>query len=416
MNTNKTDIWVYAHWAGMSVPKCIGILSAHKGKSRKAFSFEYDKEWIKNNQLFILDPDIGFFTGPQFPLKKDNFGIFMDSMPDTWGRTLMKKRAVQQTNSNEKKTPTLHDIDFLLGVADQCRMGALRFKLDPDGQFLSDDKNTPLPPWSSVGELQHIAELVESDNKTKELNKWLVMLMAPGSSLGGARPKANILDKSGHPWIAKFPSKNDTIDKAKWELLAYKLAIASGINMSDSKIEKVAGRFNTFFTKRFDRHNGERIHFTSAMTVTGNNEDTIRDTPASYLDLALFIQNQSGNTKADLTELWKRIVFNIAISNTDDHLRNHGFIIKNNNWQLSPAYDINPSIDKEELSLNIDENSGDLDFELALSVIDYFRLNLMEANNILSEVKTVVKNWEKTAKSIGIVRSEIELMRSAFRY
>ena len=416
MSIDKTDIVVYAHWAGRSEPVIIGILSAHQGKGRKSFSFEYDKNWLKGKNVFLLDPDIGFYSGPQFPVKKENFGVFLDSMPDTWGRTLMKKRAAQIAKIHGKTAPVLHDIDFLLGVADSCRMGALRFKIDPGGSFLDDDTHSPIPPWTSVGELQHIAGLVESDQDTRELNKWLIMLMAPGSSLGGARPKANILDKAGHRWIAKFPSKNDVIDKAKWEFLAYKLAIAAGVKMSESRIEKVAGNYHTFFTNRFDRMHGERIHFASAMTMTGNNEDTIRDGRASYLDLSAFIQDHGGKIKEDLSQLWRRIVFYISISNTDDHLRNHGFIIENDAWRLSPAFDVNPSVDKDELALNIDETSGALDFDLALSVSEYFRLTQTEARSILSQVKKVVGDWEKTAKSIGISRGEIELMHSAFRY
>lgn len=416
MALNKTDIFVYAHWIGLREPALMGILSVHQGKGRKSLSFEYDETWLKGSNLFLLDPDIVLYSGPQFPGAKENFGIFLDSMPDTWGRTLMKRRAAQLAKESGRLAPVLHDTDFLLGVADTCRMGALRFKLDPDRPFLDDDRHTPVPPWTSVGELQHIASLVESDKDTKELNKWLVMLMAPGSSLGGARPKANIIDKNGQLWIAKFPSKNDTIDKAKWEYLVYRLALAAGINMSESRIENVAGNYYTFFTKRFDRVKGERIHFASAMTMTGNNEEMMRDKRASYLDLSLFIQDHGGSIKEDLTELWRRIVFNIAVSNTDDHLRNHGFIIENGKWHLSPAFDVNPSIDKEELALNIDDTSGALDFELALNIIEYFRLSNEEAESIISRVRKAIGRWEMTAKQIGIARAEIEMMRSAFRF
>lgn len=416
MVLGSTDIFVYAHWIGLQEPVLMGILSLQQSKGRKSLSFEYDESWINGNQVFLLDPDIMLYSGPQFPGAKENFGVFLDSMPDSWGRTLMKRRAAQLAKEDGRPVPVLHDIDFLLGVADTCRMGALRFKLDPDGPFLDDDRHTPVPPWASVGELQHIADLVESDKNTKELNKWLLMLMAPGSSLGGARPKANISDKDGQLWIAKFPSKNDTIDKAKWEYLVYRLALIAGIIMSESRIEKVAGKYYTFFTKRFDRVKGERIHFASAMTMTGNNEEILRDKRASYLDLSLFIQDHGGNIKEDLTELWRRIVFNIAVSNTDDHLRNHGFIIENGQWCLSPAFDVNPSIDKEELALNIDDTSGLLDFELALSVREYFRLSNEEAKSILSRVMKAIGNWEKLAKQIGIPRAEIDLMRSAFRF
>jgi serine/threonine-protein kinase HipA len=411
MPNNKTYIFVYAHWLSIPDPKLIGILSAYQGKGRKAFSFEYDKEWLQSKEQLLIDPDISWYSGPQFANGKENFGIFMDSMPDTWGRTLMKRREAQ------KESPkTLYDIDFLLGVYDESRMGALRFKLDKDGAFLDDDAQYPTPPWSSVRELQHGASIIESDNDNVEIQKWLALLMAPGSSLGGTRPKANILDDNNHPWIAKFPSKNDIIDKAKWEYLAYRLATASGIHMAESKIEKISGNYTTFFTKRFDRLNGERIHFTSAMTMTGNHEDAIKNDTPGYLDLAEFIQYTGANIEEDLHQLWRRIVFNIAISNTDDHLRNHGFLLNNNGWYLSPAYDINPSIDKDGLAINIDVDNNSLDFDLAKSVGEYFQLDEIQMNEILGEVKQTVSTWQDIAYELGISRAEQELMQSAFRY
>ena len=414
MTQNKFDIFVYAHWQGMQEPKIIGVLSAHFAKSKKAFSFEYDKFWIQSEQQMLLDPDIQFYTGLQYPNKKENFGIFLDSMPDTWGRTLMKRRANQNAIESGQKTPTLYDIDFLLGVYDKSRMGALRFKTNHNGDFLDHNIISPTPPWSSLRELQNASKMLENDNQNYSVKKWLNVLMAHGSSLGGARPKANILDENNDLWIAKFPSKNDTIDKAKWEFLAYKLAIKSGINMSISKIEKIAGNHHTFFTKRFDRENGERIHFASAMTMTGNNEDIIKDKTASYLDIADFIQNYGFKVNENLEQLWRRIIFNIAISNTDDHLRNHGFLLKKQGWVLSPAYDINPSIDKNGLTLNIDSERNTLDFELAKSVGEYFRINNNQMEIIIKDVKTNVSQWHIIAKEIGVSRSEIEIMQKAF--
>ncbi|MBV6647226.1 MAG: HipA domain-containing protein [Cyclobacteriaceae bacterium] len=400
----------------MPDPKLTGILSAHQGKGRKAFSFDYDGEYLESRERFLLDPDIGWYSGSQFPNGKENFGIFLDSMPDTWGRTLMKRRAAQKAKEEENTAPTLYDIDFLLGVYDPSRMGALRFKLDLDGPFLDDNEEYPTPPWSSIRELQYGASQLESDVSDDEVKKWLAILIAPGSSLGGARPKANILDDKGHPWIAKFPSKNDNIDKALWEYLAYQLALKAGVTMTESKVEKVSGNHHTFFTKRFDRLNGERFHFASAMTMTGNNEDTIRDNPTSYLDLAEFIQFSGAENTEDLHQLWRRIVFHIAISNTDDHLRNHGFTLSNEGWRLSPAYDINPSIDKDGLSLNIDTDSNGLDFELAKSVGSYFQLDNKQMDIILDEIKYAVSQWKTIAHNIGISRQEQQLMEGAFRY
>lgn len=415
MAASKTDIFVYADWKGMVQPSRVGILSAHAAKGKKAFSFEYDMHWLQSKHQRLLDPDIQFFSGPQYPHYKENFGIFLDSMPDTWGRTLMKRKAAMNARELDKRIPTLYDIDFLLGVYDETRMGALRFKTDPDGPFLDDSPETPVPPLSSVRELQFAAEQFESDKENQEVRKWLDILMAPGSSLGGARPKANIADENKQLWIAKFPSKNDTIDKAAWEFLAYELAKRAGVIMSPCSIEKIKGKYHTFFTKRFDREKAERIHFASAMTMTGHNEETIRNNPASYLDIADFIQTQGAEVEKNLHQLWRRIVFNIAISNTDDHLRNHGFILTDAGWILSPAYDINPSTDKTGLALNIDMDDNALDFALVKSVAEFFRLSPVQSDKIISEITRSAKQWQKLAGKIGISKKEQEQMAPAFR-
>lgn len=416
MPITKTDILVYAHWLGMKEPKLIGVLSAQQAKGKKVFSFEYSDNWIQSTEQILLDPDIGWYKGQQYPNGKENFGIFFDSMPDTWGRTLMKRRTAQRAREEDRPVPNLYDIDFLLGVYDECRMGALRFKLDSDGAFLDNSKETPIPPLSRIRELQHAAQILESDEESEDVKKWLSILIAPGSSLGGARPKANATDEHGDLWIAKFPSKGDTTDKAAWEFLAYKLALKAGIEMSESRIERISGKYHTFFTKRFDRLKKQRIHFASAMTMTGNNEETIKEKSVSYLDIAEFIQYTGAQNKKDLNQLWKRIIFNIAISNTDDHLRNHGFILTQNGWILSPAFDINPSIDKSGLSLNIDTDDNALDFELAKSVGEFFQLTDSEMETIITEVKKAVSSWKVIAQDIGIPKSEQEIMASAFKY
>lgn len=412
---NKTDIYVYAHWEDFEIPQLMGILSAHQAKGRKAFSFSYDKQWLKLDQQHLIDPDLQLFTGQQFSNNKENFGVFLDSMPDTWGRTLMKRREALLAKISGEKAKTLYDIDYLLGVYDETRMGAIRFKLDPDGEFLDNDLEKSTPPWSTIQKLQQAVIHYENDADNEAMNNWLQVLIAPGSSLGGARPKANVLDENQHPWIAKFPSKNDTIDKAAWEFLAYQLALKAGIKMAECKIEKVSGQFHTFFTKRFDRIGTERVHFASAMTMTGNNEETIKKHPASYLDLVEFIQDNGTNVNENLEQLWRRIIFNIAISNTDDHLRNHGFILTNEGWILSPAYDLNPSIDKDGLALNIDMDDNALDFELAKSVGIYFRLIPEQMQNIIKEVVDAMGNWKEIAHTIGIPRTEQELMSKAFK-
>ncbi|MES2389470.1 MAG: HipA domain-containing protein [Bacteroidota bacterium] len=399
----------------MAEPRQIGVLTAQQGKGKRTFSFEYEESWIQSAEQVLLDPDLTWFPGPQFPSEKENFGVFLDSMPDTWGRTLMKRRAAFKARDTGKPAQNFYETDYLLGVHDNGRMGALRFKLDKGGAFLDDDPNWSAPPIANIRELQYAAEQIENDDDTLESRKWLSVLIAPGSSLGGARPKANIRDSEGNLWIAKFPSKNDSTDKAAWEYLAYRLAVNAGVQMSDSYISKISGRYHSFFTRRFDRQNHERIHFASAMTMTGNDESVTRTKVPSYLDIADFIEQHGSNVNEDLEQLWRRIVFNIAVSNTDDHLRNHGFILGPEGWRLSPAYDLNPSTDKNGLALNIDTDSNELDFELAESVGEFFRLNKRKMTQILNEVKSAVSGHSTIANEIGISRQEQEIMQSAFR-
>jgi serine/threonine-protein kinase HipA len=408
----KIDIWVYAHWKGMAQSKLIGSLSADLGKTGQQFSFKYHKDWLESAEQLLLDPEIGWYTGTQYPIEKENFGVFVDSMPDTWGRRLMQRKAAQSAREKNEHRPRLTDLDYLLQVSDFTRMGALRFKLHPDGPFLNNDNEKPIPPWAHIRELQQSAEKFEADEEVS--NEWLELLIAPGSSLGGARPKANIIDEKGQLWIAKFPAKNDTIDKAAWEYLTYSLAVKSGIKMSDCKVEQIYGPYKTFLTKRFDREGADRIHFTSAMTMLGYTEQIIRDKTPSYLEIAEFIQYQGAAPMEDLHQLWRRIVFNMSVSNTDDHLRNHGFILTDAGWRLSPAYDLNPSIDKNGLALNVDLDDNALDYKLAFQVGDYFQLGQTEMTRIIKEVTSVVNNWEQDAKEIGIPRAQIQQMVPAF--
>jgi serine/threonine-protein kinase HipA len=415
MDRSKADILVYAHWMGMKDPKCIGRLTAQSGKGRQSFSFEYDKDFISTGEQVLLDPDLVWYTGTQFPNKKENFGFFLDSMPDSWGRTLMQRRESQRAADESRDAKKLHDTDYLLNVFDESRMGALRFKLDPSGPFLEAASGTTIPPWTSITELHKAVEVIESDEDDIRIREWILMLLAPGTSLGGARPKANFRDRDNDIWIAKFPSINDSTDKAAWEFLAYRMALKAGIIMADSKISRIAGAHNTFLTKRFDRNRNERIHFASAMTMTGNTEENLRENKASYLEIAEFLRFSGASNREDLMQLWRRLVFNISISNTDDHLRNHGFILTNKGWRLSPAFDLNPSVDKHGLSLNIDMDSNELDIDLARNTGEFYMLDKVSMDKIISEVRSVVSDWRKYANAIGISKSEQERMAPAFR-
>lgn len=417
--TKRKQIYVYADWAEVNGPELIGILSFDVVRGEEVFSFSYDKLWLENDHIQVLDPDLQLFSGDQYlETGKTNFGVFTDSCPDRWGRLLMKRREAILAR-REKRTPKkLYESDFLLGVDDANRMGGLRFKLNPDGEFLNNKKDFATPPWAKLRELEQASLKIEEDKDetSEEYLKWLNMLISPGSSLGGARPKASVIDESGALWIAKFPSKHDDTNVGGWEMVAYKMALESGVNMSECKVQKYNSDNYTFLTKRFDRNKKQRIHFVSAMTCLGRVDgDDGLSSGVSYLDLVEFITRAGSNVDEDLEQLWRRIVFNIYISNTDDHLRNHGFILDKTGWKLSPAYDINPTADGEGLKLNISEHDNSQNIELALSTIKYFRLNKTKANQILEEVKTAVLKWRKHADKLKISKSRQSLMARAFR-
>ncbi|WP_460538794.1 type II toxin-antitoxin system HipA family toxin [Echinicola sediminis] len=307
--------------------------------------------------------------------------------------------------------------DYLLGVFDGNRMGGLRFKTTIDGPFLDDNKEMAAKPFASLRDLEFASLQLEKENAPDhpEYIKWLNMLMAPGSSLGGARPKANVRDNDGSLWIAKFPSQNDGHDIGAWEMLVYKLAIRSGIDMAPSNIQKFSHYQHTFLTKRFDRKADDaRIHFASAMTLLGYTDGIDYHDGVSYLDLVEFLMQNGSDVDEDLKRLWKRIVFNICVSNTDDHLRNHGFILTSSGWTLSPAYDVNPIPNGTGLKLNISENDNALDLDLAMEVARYFRLPANEAKEVIKHIKDQVSVWRSIAKDLAIPRTEVELMETSF--
>jgi serine/threonine-protein kinase HipA len=412
----KKEILVYAHWQGFAVPNKMGILAVTPAKGKETFSFAYTAEWLKSGFSQMLDPDLQLYSGAYYPRdEKVNFGIFLDSCPDRWGRVLMQRREAIIAKNEERKPKTLLESDFLLGVFDNHRMGALRFKLHEDGPFLNDNKEMASPPFASLRQLEQASLKFEEDNiDDPEYFKWVNMLIAPGSSLGGARPKASVVDKNNNLWIAKFPSKNDEKNVAAWEMVVKELALQAGINMAEGKIQQFNNRYHTYLTKRFDRtEKGERIHFASAMTLLGH-KDGEDSGGASYLELAEFITKHGVAVDKDLEELWRRIVFSICVKNTDDHLRNHGFLLTESGWMLSPAYDINPNEYGKELSLNISENDNSLDPELALEVAGYFRLDSKKAKQILAHIKKSVSSWSELAIEFKISKGEQDRMSVAF--
>jgi serine/threonine-protein kinase HipA len=412
----KKTIFVYANWEDFKEPTLMGTLSVIPSKGKETFSFEYAKEWLAIGFSQMIDPDLHFYNGPQYlQEEKRNFGIFLDSSPDRWGETLMKRREAILARKEERKEKTLLPSDYLLGVFDVHRMGALRFKESLDGPFLNDNKDMATPPWASLRELEHASLKFEEDNTDDtEYLKWLNMLIAPGASLGGARPKASIVDPKGELWIAKFPSVNDDKNVGAWEMVVNELAVKAGLNVAEGAIRKFNNKNHTYLTKRFDRTTkGERIHFASAMTLLGYT-DGVGSEGASYLELAEFIIKNGAQVEEDLKELWRRIVFYISVKNTDDHLRNHGFILTRSGWILSPAYDINPVDHGTGLSLNISEEDNSLDLALALSMAAFFRLSEEEAHEIIEQVAEAINEWTDVAKKHGISKAEQDRMAKAF--
>lgn len=415
----QKKIEVCVHSEEMDQPMLMGTLSASITRGKEIFSFEYAPEALKAEWVTKLDPNLMLVSGPQYNSdERPNFGLFLDSSPDRWGRVLMQRREARLAREASRAPRLLMESDYLLGVYDGHRMGALRFRRSSDGPFLDDNTSLASPPWARLRDLEYASLQLESDGAedNRDYMQWLNLLIAPGGSLGGARPKASVIDEAGDLWIAKFPSLADEINTGAWEFIVYQLAEKSGVHVTEAKHKKFSGKYDTFLTKRFDRTGiDKRIHFASAMTLLGKKDGDGANTEVSYLDIAEIIIRGGAQPEKDLEQLWRRIVFNICVSNTDDHLRNHGLLLASAGWLLSPAYDVNPSPSGDGLTLNISKTDNAQDLELALSVASYFRVKAEHAKEIITEVKRSVRSWETLAKDIGLPTREIELVRRAFR-
>lgn len=394
----------------------MGWLHRQAGRGDDVFSFEYDRAWLGHPAVFQFDPDLQLVEGRIYaPGERENFGIFLDSSPDRWGRLLMQRRAAHRAAKDGNPPPTLAAWDYLIGVHDSTRMGALRFRRDENSPFLDDADDLVAPPIARVQELQAVSLNLEDAHAEEhpDYEKWLAQLVAPGSSLGGARPKAGVIDKDGRLCIAKFPSRKDTTDVGAWEYVVHKLAAAAGIEVSPATLERFGDEGHTFISRRFDRTDtGRRKAFVSAMTMLQRKDG---EPGTSYLELVELLQARGANTKSDCAQLFRRVVFNICVSNTDDHLRNHGFFIEANGLVLSPAYDMNPSTGRQELSIAIDEVNATCDIGIALRAASSYGLGEADANTIVSEVRTAVTKWRDEATDLGIPKTEQNRMQAAFQ-
>jgi len=394
-------------------PQLVGRLWARMRKERENATFEYDKAWLAHPERFSLEPALKLGPGPfHTPSDKPLFGAIGDSAPDRWGRVLMR-RAERRRAEREGQTPrTVTEIDYLLMVDDEARQGALRFAEREGGPFLAEQGPSRIPPLIELPRLLSAAEHVVSDTDSDE---DLRLLVAPGSSLGGARPKASVRDRDGQLAIAKFPNKGDEVNMVLWEAVALTLAAQARIPVPAWRLETVADK-PVLLLRRFDREQGARLPFLSAMSMLDAKDRETR----SYLEFVDVLRQHGATPKEDMLALWRRVVFSILISNTDDHLRNHGFLWAGlAGWRLSPAYDLNPvpaDIKPRVLTTAIDLEDGTASLKLALHVASYFELSESEAHKIAAEVGQAVAQWRQVAKKLGLTLAEIDRMASAFEH
>jgi serine/threonine-protein kinase HipA len=394
----------------------VGTLFHSGSHGDSVFSFAYDPAWLRRPNTFEIDPDLQLHDAESYASHPVGaFRIFMDSAPDRWGRLLLDRREPLRAREEGRRARTLTEWDYLLGVHDSCRMGALRFRRQADLPFLDDDRELAAPPITSLRELEAASLALEEpgSDENPHFRQWLTALLAPGSSLGGARPKVNFTHPEGALWIAKFPSREDRRDVGAWEMVVHELARRSGLHVPDAQLLSLGNRHRAFACRRFDRlPNGKRRFVVSAMTHLNRSDGE----NASYLDLAEFLSTRGtpAGRQEDLRELWTRVVFNILVSNRDDHLRNHGFILAEDGWRLSPAFDLNPNVDRSHHQLAIDTGDSTPDVALALSTAGFYGMGEGEAAKILERVRAEVRGWQSVAHSNRLSRSEIELMAQAF--
>jgi serine/threonine-protein kinase HipA len=411
---NRLEVWIEDESLGGSA--LVGHLSKAPSKTGETISFEYDPQWLANAGPvtgFALDRELYFGPGPQYARAgaSELSGAFQDCSPDRWGKRLMDRREAIEARENGRKARNLRPWDYLAGVNDASRMGALRL-VDPDSARHVDDRALGAPPVTELRQLEAIAAQIERDDAdlSDEMVRWINQLIAPGASLGGARPKASFRDLAGQLWLAKFPSSEDRVDVGLWEFLAYQLSLDAGIDMPAAQLMQFSGRGHTYAVQRFDRSPTSRRMFSSAMTQL----DATESEGHGYLDLVQLIETSGTSTQIarELEQLFRRVLFNILIGNRDDHLRNHGFMRTGDGWQLSPAFDVNPNPEKDHHVLTIDGRDPSPDSALLLATANYYRLPGKAAGAVAGQVRAAVRDWETRARALGASRSEIALMQA----
>lgn len=410
-------LYVFADFDWLKEPRLIGELSYESLRGSDNYGFCYNDEWLKDYGGLFLSDDLNNYPGQQYTAPgKDIFGCFSDALPDRWGRTLINRR--EQILAKEEKRPVrrLSSFDYLIGIEDFSRMGAFRFKESMNEEHINASEVLRIPPLTDIRELIAASseiEKSEDENRLPEM-RWIAQLVQPGSSLGGARPKASVIDENRILYIAKFPSRKDDYDVGLWEHFSHLLAKKAGVNAAETRVISTSDKYHTLLSRRFDRReDGKRIHFASAMTLLGLNDGDNANTGNGYLDMVDFILQNCTNVEDNLKELYRRVAFNICIGNTDDHFRNHGFLLTAKGWTLSPAYDMNPTLNEYQ-SLLINSHSNKSDLNELLNACEEYMLQKQSAQQIISEVLNAVKEWQSLATRLGIAKSEQERFAAVF--
>lgn len=408
---------VYADFDWLKEIELVGVLSYESLRGSDSYGFEFSDEWLKKHGNLFLSEDLNNFPGLQYTLpEKDIFGCFSDALPDRWGHTLLNRR--EQILAMEEKRPIrrLSSYDYLTGIDDFSRMGGFRFKETADGDFINTSDKLRIPPLTNIRELIHASQEIEKSEEENQLpdKHWLTQLVQPGTSLGGSRPKASVTDNRQNLYVAKFPSRKDDYDAGLWEHFCHVLAQRAGINAASTQVISTSDKYHTLLSHRFDRRDGgKRIHFASALTLTGLSDGDNASSGHGYPDIVDFILQGCTGVETNLQELYRRVAFNICIGNSDDHFRNHGFLLTAKGWTLSPAYDMNPTLNEYQCML-ISGSSNKADLNILLDACEDYMLNKTTATKIISEVVTAVKEWKSLAIRLGIAKREMDLFGQIF--
>ena len=409
---------VFADFDWLDKPELVGELCYEKLRGSESYAFRFDDNWLKFHAGIKLSEDINNYPGLQYTQPgNDIFGCFSNALPDRWGRTLLKRREQIQASEEKRAVRNLSSFDYLMGIDDFSRMGGFRLKRELDGDFINVSPSLKIPPLTELRQLVLASQEVEKSEENDVLpeKKWIAQLIQPGTSLGGARPKAGVLDDSGNLCIAKFPSRKDDYDTGLWEHFSHLLARKAGINAAQTKVLGGLGKYHTLLSKRFDRTDeGKRIHFASSMSLIGLRDGDNAQGGYGYLNIVDFILQSCCDVEKNLQELYRRVAFNICIGNSDDHFRNHGFLLTPRGWTLSPAYDMNPTLNEYQ-SLLINESSNKADIRTLLESCESYMIKKEVAENIIRQVQAAVAGWENLAVLLQIPAREVTMFKDRFK-